>query len=72
MFTQGKGAPLALENRNISHITDAEMEKLNKHAVNALYKLLWLKQNDPEEYQAQIEFGKRYRRFWDEPETKVG
>ncbi|HWW13065.1 MAG TPA: hypothetical protein VN310_00260 [Candidatus Dormibacteraeota bacterium] len=68
----GKECPTCAGKSEYSHITDAEMENINKRAVNVLYKLLWLKRNDPEKYQEQIEFGKRYTRFWDEPETKVG
>ena len=68
----GRECPTCAGNSEYSHITDAEMENINKQAVNALYKLLWLKQNDPQKYQAQLEFGKRYTRFWDEPDTKAG
>jgi sugar (pentulose or hexulose) kinase len=40
-----------------------------KQAVDTMYKLLWLKQNDPEKYEATLELGHRYTRFWDEPKT---
>jgi len=43
-----------------------------KQAVDTVYKLLWLKQNDPEKYEEQLEFGNRYTRFWDEPKADVG
>ena len=48
------------------------MKNITKQAVETVYKLLWLKQNDPEKYQATLEFGNRYTRFWDEPKTDVG
>jgi hypothetical protein len=67
----GKECPTCAGKSEYSHITDAEMENINKSNVNGLYKLLWLKRHDPEKYQEQIEFDKRYTRFWDEPETKV-
>jgi hypothetical protein len=69
MFTLAKSAPLALGKSEYSHITQAEMKNIMKQAVDTLYKLLWLKQNDPEKYEAMLEFGKRYARFWDEPKT---
>jgi hypothetical protein len=30
-----------------------------KRAVDTIYKLLWLKQNDPEKYDAMIDLGNR-------------
>ena len=55
-----------------SHITQVEMKNIMKQAVDTVYKLLWLKQNDPEKYEEQLEFGNRYTRFWDEPKADVG
>jgi hypothetical protein len=43
-----------------------------KQAVDTVYKLLWLKQNDPEKYDPTIALGSRYTRLWDEPKTDVG
>jgi hypothetical protein len=48
------------------------MKNIMKQAVDTVYKLLWLKQNDPEMYREQLEFGNRYTRFWDEPKADVG
>ena len=72
MFTREKSAPLALESPNTRILTQAEMKNIMKHAVDTVYKLLWLKQNDPQKYEATLEFGNRYTRFWDEPKTYVG
>jgi len=47
------------------------MKSMMKQAVDTVYKLLWLKQNDPEKYGATIEFGNRYSRFWDQPKADV-
>jgi hypothetical protein len=47
------------------------MKNIMKQAVDTVYKLLWLKQNDPEKYAATLEFGKRHTRFWDEPKADV-
>ena len=56
----------------VDNITQTEMKKIMKKAVDTVYKLLWLKQNDPEKYEATLEFGNRYTRFWEEPRTDVG
>jgi hypothetical protein len=55
-----------------SHITQDEMKHIMKRAVDSVYKLLWLKQNDPEKYETTIEFGNRHTRFWDERKADVG
>jgi|SRR5579859_363198 len=55
-----------------SHITQEEMKNIMKQAVDTVYKLLWLKQNDLEKYEAMLALGKRYTRFWDEPKTDLG
>jgi hypothetical protein len=68
----GKECPPCAGKSEYSHITQAEMKSMMKQAVDTVYKLLWLKQNDLEEYEATLAFGKRYARFWDEPKTDVG
>lgn len=68
----GKDCPTCAGKSEYSHITQAEMKKMMKQAVNTVYKLLWLKRNDPEKYEATIELGSHYTRAWDEPKTEVG
>src|SRR5208282_1796027 len=68
----GKECPTCTGKSEYSHITQAEMKNIMKQAVDTVYKLLWLKQNDPEKYEATIEFGNRYSRFWDQPKADVG
>src|SRR5258708_13524029 len=68
----GKECPTCAGNSEYSHITQAEMKNIMKQAVDTVYKLLWLKQSDPETYQPTLEFGTRYSRFWDEPKADVG
>jgi hypothetical protein len=48
------------------------MKNIMNQAVDKVYKLLWLKKNDPEKYDATLEFGKLYTRNWDEPKVDVG
>jgi hypothetical protein len=47
------------------------MKNIMKQAVDTLYKLLWLRQNDPAKYQATLEFGNQYTQFWDQPKVDV-
>ena len=68
----GKECPICAGKSEYSHITQAEMKNILKQAVDTVYKLLWLKQNDPERYEATLELGNRYTRSWDEPKTDVG
>src|SRR5260370_37259735 len=67
----GKECPTCAGKSEYSHITQAEMKNIMKQAVDTVYKLLWLKHNDPEKYNATPELGNRYTRFWDEPKTTV-
>ena len=55
----GKECPTCAGKSELSHITQAEMKNIMKQAVDTVYKLLWQKQNDPEKYEATLEFGKR-------------
>ena len=48
------------------------MKKITMKAVDTVYNLLRLKQNDPEKYEATLELGNRYTRFWEESKTDVG
>jgi hypothetical protein len=68
----GKECTACAGKSEYSHITQAEMKNIMKQAVNTVYKLLWLKQNDPEKYEATLELGNRYTRSWDEPKTEIG
>jgi hypothetical protein len=44
----------------ISHITDEEMKGVMKSAVDALYRLLWLREHDPRSYDEHLALGRRY------------
>jgi len=48
------------------------MKSIMKNAVDTVYKLLWMKKNDPEKYKASMELGSRYTRSWDDPQTYIG
>ena len=66
----GKPCPTCRGSAEISHVTDEEMKHLMKSAVNALYRLLWLREHDPRFYQKQLALGRLYTLHWDDPELK--
>lgn len=66
----GRPCPACAGNTDISHISDEEMKGLMKSAVNALYRLLWLREYDPRSYNEQLALGRRYTLHWDDPELK--
>jgi hypothetical protein len=41
-----------------------------KSAVDALYRLLWLREHDPGSYGEQLVLGRRYTLHWDDPELR--
>jgi hypothetical protein len=66
----GRPCALCSGKPEISHISDDEMKRLMKSAVNALYRLLWMRENDPRSYDEQLALGRRYTLHWDDPELK--
>jgi hypothetical protein len=50
-----------------SHITQEEMKRIMKNAVDHVYRLLALKDNDPAKYDAMIDLGSKYTAAWDDP-----
>lgn len=57
-------------NPDVSHISDEEMKRVMKSAVDTLYRLLWLREHDPGKYAEQVALGQRYTLHWDDPEIK--
>ena len=49
-----------------------EMKLIMKNAVDQVYTLLSLKNEEPEEYESRIRFGERYTATWDEPSRPEG
>lgn len=67
----GNECPTCAGKSDYSHITQAEMKNIMKNAVDTVYKLLWLKKNDPDKYQETIVFGNRYTQLWEQPKADV-
>ena len=63
--------PTCAADSSFSRITDEEMKTIMKNAVNRVYTLLLLKAENPIEYERQVQFGERYTRHWDDPESAV-
>jgi hypothetical protein len=68
----GKECPTCAGKSEYSRITQTEMKTIIKQAVDTVYRLLWLKQNSPERYDAMLELGSQYTRVWDEPKAELG
>jgi hypothetical protein len=64
----GMDCPRCSGEEGYSRITDAEMKTIMKKAVSQVFRLLWLRDNQPEEYQRQIRSGSAYTERWDDPE----
>jgi hypothetical protein len=66
----GRPCSVCSGHAEISHISNEEMKRLMKSAVDALYRLLWLREHDPRSYEEQLELGRRNTLHWDDPELK--
>jgi hypothetical protein len=47
------------------------MKLIMKNAVDQVYSLMWMKQNKPMAYAANLELGRRYSTAWDDPVLKL-
>jgi hypothetical protein len=67
----GKACAACKGKSEISHISDDEMKRMMKAAVNAVYRLLWQRDHDPEAYLKSLTLGERYAHRWDDPEIET-
>jgi len=63
----GRCCPVCRDKQEYSKISDAEMKNIIQNAVNGIYRLLSLRDNDPNAYEAEIAFGLLYSAKWDDP-----
>ena len=68
----GRPCPTCTGQAGYSRITDAEMKLIMKNAVDHVYALLSLKNEEPGKYESQIRLGERYTATWDEPSMPEG
>jgi hypothetical protein len=67
----GKPCPTSSGNASYSRISDPEMKQIMKNAVDRVYSMLWLEENEPTAYAARLEFGRLNSRSWDDPIFKL-
>lgn len=63
----GKNCPTCHGDSQFSDITQAEMRRIMKAAVDRLYTSLLLKEHDQVKYEELLKLGERYTARWDEP-----
>lgn len=66
----GKVCTACSGNPEVSHISDDEMKRIMKSAVNKMYRLLWQRDHDPGAYLKSLTLGERYTLRWDLPEIE--
>lgn len=66
----GKVCSVCQGNSEFSRISNDEMKRIMKAAVNAVYRLLWQRDHDPEAYFKSLTLGERYTTRWDDPEIE--
>jgi hypothetical protein len=64
----GQECPQCSGKTEYSHITQAEMKRIMKNAVNKIYALLWIRTHCADAYPNIISFGTRFSSHWDPPE----
>lgn len=64
----GMDCPTCSGRPEYSHITQDEMKRIMKHAVNKLYALLWIREHCPDVYGHVVQAGNLYTHGWDLPE----
>ena len=63
----GKTCPNCSDKPEYSHITNPEMKAIMKNAVDRVYTLLLLKQDEPEMFDALMQSNLIYTSHWDDP-----
>ena len=62
------GMPTCSGKMEYSHITQGEMKRIMKFAVNKIYALLWTRTHCPDVYPSIVGVGARFASDWDPPE----
>jgi hypothetical protein len=64
----GTDCPTCSGKPEYSHITQDEMKRIMKFAVDKLYALLWIREHGPDVYGHVVQAGNLYTHGWDLPE----
>lgn len=63
----GKTCPTCSSNNEYSQISDPEMKKLMKYAVDRVYSMLLLRERAPDKYEALLKWADFFTSSWDQP-----
>ena len=66
----GEQCPTCSRDSHYSGITQSEMKDIMKNAVNSVYTLLLLKDQEPEKYNRLVQLGLLFTVDWDDPENR--
>lgn len=64
----GRECPTCAGKAEYSHITQDEMKRMMKRAVDKTYGLLWIREYHPKQFEEVVRAGSVYTRGWDPPE----
>jgi hypothetical protein len=67
----GKNCPTCAGKGEYSHITDEEMKRIMKCAVNRVFEMLCERELASERYEQTLRLGDLYTARWDEPESEI-
>lgn len=63
----GKACPTCQGQAGFSRVSDADIKKIMKNAVDHMYALLCLRSENSAEYELRMKLGEGYTPRWDEP-----
>ena len=66
----GKTCVVCAGRPEFSRVSDEEMKRIMKAAVNAMYRLLWQRDHDHEAYLKSLAFGERHTQKWGNPRLR--
>lgn len=65
----GRRCPMCAGKSSFAHLTQDDIRPIIKQAVSAVYRLLCLRDETPNEFQRQIDAGSQHTDGWDDPEN---
>jgi hypothetical protein len=57
--SRGARCPVCSDEDGFAKLSDAEVKAIAKEATSRVFRLLWLRDNEPERYQRELERGSR-------------
>jgi hypothetical protein len=53
-LTRGVPCPTCAGEQGFARLTDAEVGSITKHATSTVFRLLWLRENEPDRYRREL------------------